>query len=320
MKKILLSIFLTATAGWAFAQQDPQFTQFFRTKLNYNSAFAGSGDPRDICAGLIFRSQWLGFGSGEKGQSPQTIAGDIHSNFWGGKIGVGLNILSDQQGFETTLIPTLSLAYHHTLPNGHKLSGGVGIGLIQKSLDGSKLKAQDPNDPLIPKDMVTGNALDFNFGVYYQIPNISVFENVYGGLSATHLNQATVQYGNVKYTAAMHYYLMMGGVYQLNSNFTLEPNIFVKNAVKTSLDINVMTTYNGKIQGGLTYRNIDAIAILAGYKFQPKLQALISYDLTTSRLSQFSNGTVEASLRYCFGMKTTERPPSIRPIYTPRFL
>lgn len=320
MKKLLLSLFLTATAGIAFAQQDPQFTQFFRSKLNYNAAFAGSGDPRDICAGLIFRSQWLGFGSGDKGQSPQTIAGDIHTNLWGGKIGVGLNILSDQQGFETTLTPTLSLAYHHTLPNGHKLSGGVGIGLIQKSLDGSKLKAQDPNDPLIPNNMVTGNALDFNFGIYYQIPNIAIFDEVYAGLSATHLNQATVEYGNVKYDASMHYYLMFGGVYQLNSNFTLEPNVFVKNAVKTSVDINVMTTYNGKIQGGLTYRNVDAFAVLAGYKFKPKLIALVSYDLTTSRLSQFSNGTVEASLRYCFGMKGEPPVKSIRPIYTPRFL
>lgn len=319
MKKILLGIFLLTGAG-AFAQQDPQYTQFFRAKLNYNSAFAGSGEAGNICAGLLFRSQWLGFGSGDKGQSPQTINGDVHGNLMQGKLGVGLNIMSDQQGFETTLIPMLSVAYHHTFDNSHKLSGGVGIGLIQKSLDGTKLKPQQQGDALIPTTLVNGSAIDFNFGLYYQIPAISVFNDVYAGLSATHLNQATVQYGNVKYNASMHYYLMMGGVYQLNSNFTLEPNIFVKNAVKTSVDVNVMTTYNGKLQGGLTYRNVDAFAVLAGYKFNPRLLALASYDITTSRLSQFSNGTVELSVRYCFGVKTTPPIKTIRPIYTPRFL
>jgi type IX secretion system PorP/SprF family membrane protein len=319
MKRILLGVLLLTTAG-AFAQQDPQFTQFFRTKLNYNSAFAGSGDAGDICAGLIYRSQWLGFGSADKGQSPQTVNGDIHSNLWGGKIGVGLNIMSDQQGFETTLIPTLSLAYHHTLPNEHKLSAGIGIGLIQKSLDGTKLKAQQSGDVLIPQTLVNGNALDLNFGLYYQIPAISVFEKVYAGLSATHLNQATVQYGNVKYNASMHYYFMAGGVYQLNSNFTLEPNIFVKNAVKTSVDVNVLTTYNDKLQGGLTYRNVDAFAVLLGYKFKPKFVAMASYDITTSRLSKYSNGTVEVSVRYCFGLSIPKKDPVFKPIYTPRFL
>lgn len=328
MKKIILGIFLTSVTALSYGQQDPQFTQFFRTKLNYNPAFAGSGEAGRICAGLLFRSQWMGFGSADKGFSPQTYVGDIHGNVWGGRIGLGLNIANDEQGHERTLTPTFSFAYHHTFENRHKLSAGLGVGILQKSLDGAKLRPQQGSDPLIPQNMVNGNAIDMNFGLYYQIPAISIFNDVYAGFSATHLNQAEVQYGNMKYNASMHYYFMMGGVYLLTPAFTLEPNIFVKNAVKTSVDVNVMTTYNGRYMGGLTYRNVDAFAVLAGIKdlIRSKtapgegLSLLASYDITTSRLAQFSNGTVEITARYCFGLKVNSTPPPIRPILTPRFL
>jgi type IX secretion system PorP/SprF family membrane protein len=211
------------------------------------------------------------------------------------------------------------VAYHHTFQNQHKLSGGIGIGFIQKSLDGGKLKPQNDGDKAIPNSLVNGNALDLNFGIYYQIPSIAGFDKVYASLSGTHLNQAQVNYGPIKYNATMHYYLMLGGVYDMGT-FTIEPNIFVKNAIKTSLDLNVMTTYNGNILGGITYRSVDALALLAGYKFSDVSSAMVSYDLTTSKLSQFSNGTVEISYRHCFGFKTEPPVKTIRPIYTPRFL
>lgn len=320
MKKLLLSIVFASGVVSTFAQQDGQFTQFFRTKLNYNPAFAGSSGS-DICAGLLGRSQWLGFGSKDIGLTPQTINGDIHAPLFQGKLGVGLNIQSDAQGHESTLIPTISLAYHYTFANQHKISGGLGIGLIQKSLDGAKLKPMQTGDQLIPTAMVNGSAIDLNVGVFYQIPAIAIFREVYAGLSATHINQSKVEYGTTIYNSKLHTYFLAGGIYDLaNGSFTIEPNIFVKNAVKTSFDINVMTTYNGGLTGGLTYRNIDAFAILAGYKFTPKNSLMLSYDVTTSKLSQYSSGTVELSYRHCFGFKTEPPVKTVRPIYTPRFL
>lgn len=319
MKKILLGIALATGFTAVYAQQDAQFTQFFRNKLNYNPAYAGSEEGK-ICATLMGRSQWLGFGSSDKGQSPQTIGGNIHAPLFQGKVGIGLNIFNDQQGFETTLTPTFSAAYHQTFSDQSKLSFGIGVGILQKSLDGTKLKAQQPGDPLVPQQLVTGNSTDFNVGLYYQKPTLAMFNSVYVGLSSTHVNQAQVDYGSIRYNAKMHYYLMFGGVWNEGGTFTLEPNVFVKNAVKTSVDINVMTTLNQKFMGGLTYRNIDAIALLAGMKFGPNSSAMISYDLTTSKLSQFSNGTLEASYRHCFSFKTEPPVKFVRPIYTPRFL
>jgi type IX secretion system PorP/SprF family membrane protein len=324
MKKIVLGLLMLTGFGAAYAQQDPQLTQFFRNKLNYNSAYAGSNEDK-ICASLVYRSQWLGFGSNTKGLTPETFIGGIHGSLFKNRLGLGLNINSDKQGFESTLVPTFSIAWHQPLSNGHKISGGIGVGLLQKTLDGGKLKAQQPGDNLIPTASVSGNAVDFNFGLYYRMPTLAMFRDVYFGLSSTHLNTAAVNYGPIKYNAARHYYLMMGGVYDMGT-FTIEPNIFVKNAVKTSFDINVMSTINGKYLGGLTYRNIDAIALLAGMNIgsssnnEEATSIMASYDLTTSKLSQFSNGTFEIGIRHCFGFKIERTPPPIRPIYTPRFL
>jgi len=320
MKKILLLLFCGLGIGQLMAQQDGQYTQFFRSRLNYNAAFAGSGGGSNICVGLIGRSQWLGFGSSDKGQSPNSFTGDIHAPLLKGKLGVGLNITGDEQGHETTLTPTFNVAYHQTFSNQHKMSFGVGVGFIQKSLDGTKLKAYDQGDQYIPTELVNGSSLDLNAGIYYQIPTISVFRDVYAGVGLNHLNQAKVEYGNSIFNADLHVFFMTGAVYDLNSSFTIEPNIFVKNAVKVSADINVMTTYNGSIMGGLTYRNTDAAAILAGYKFSSKNSLMMSYDITTSKLSQYSNGTIELSYRHCFGIKIEPPVKTIRPIYTQRFL
>ncbi|MCU0422192.1 MAG: PorP/SprF family type IX secretion system membrane protein [Bacteroidia bacterium] len=320
MKKLLLVWTALIGAVGAYAQQDPQFTQFFRTRLNYNPAYAGSQNDK-ICLGFIGRSQWLGLGSNDKGQSPQTIVGDISAPLFRNRIGVGLNINQDALGHESTLMPTFSFAYHYTFPNSHKLSGGIGVGILQKSLDGKKLRPQQQGDNLIPTAVVNDMAVDFSFGVLYQIPNIAMLDNVYIGLSSTHLTEPTVEYVSRKFNAVRHYYLMMGAVYNLpGGSFTLEPNIFIKNAVKTSFDINLSTTYNSKILGGLSYRNVDALAIMGGYKFTEVTTAMVSYDLTTSRLSQFSNGTVELSIRHCFRFKSEPPVRIVRPIFTPRFL
>lgn len=329
MKKLLLIASLTLTgAGIVKAQQDPQFTQFFNNRLHYNPAYAGSEEK--ICATFVYRNQWTGFGNSTLGVSPQNIVGNIHAPI-AGRFGVGVNIANDQIGFEQILTPTLSMAYHHKLQNGHTFSGGLGLGFIQKSLAGSKLKPLDNTDAKIPNSDVSGMTFDMNLGLYYQIPAISVFQNVYAGVSATHLNQGKVTYdwtgGSRESQAVMHYYFMTGASYQLgNPNLAIEPNILVKSDLtKTSADFNAMLAFQNKYRGGLTYRTGDAFAILAGMTIFDKgnmaLNAGYSYDITTSKILDYSSGSHEIFVRYCFTIKTSEPPPKIPiPRLTPRFL
>src|SRR5438309_4339889 len=66
MKKFLLFgvVWCTIICARVSAQQDPQFSQHIFTKLYYNPAFAGANDA--ICATLLYRNQWTGFGGEPK--------------------------------------------------------------------------------------------------------------------------------------------------------------------------------------------------------------------------------------------------------------
>lgn len=48
----------------AFAQQDPNFTQYMYNTMSINPAYAGSRDV--LSATILHRSQWLGFDDGPK--------------------------------------------------------------------------------------------------------------------------------------------------------------------------------------------------------------------------------------------------------------
>ena len=327
------------------AQQDPQFTQFMNNKLFYNPGFAGSTAGK-ICVNGTFRTQWVGYGGGNafvndatginaapvaRGSSPTTQNFGIHGNI--GRFGIGLNIWQDQLGFTNTLAPTISLAYIHPFDNGAKLAGGIGVGIIQNSIDGKQLIANDPSDPKVPKGNVTGNSLNLDLGLYYTLPQLSIFNDFYFGLSSLHLNSPLVilaeegKGGEFKLQSQRHYYAMTGATYQqVIPNLDLNPNIIYKtDGTKHNFDINCLAIYDQKIIGGLTYRTPQEFSILAGFRFfsasENPLQVMYSYDLITSDIITYSQGSHEITLRYCFGFKFDPKPPKpFFPIKTPRML
>lgn len=324
------------------AQQDPQFTQFMNNKLFYNPGFAGSTSGK-ICVNGTFRTQWVGYGGGnafvnegsgvtpgtkvERGNAPSTQNFGIHGNV--GRLGIGLNIWQDQLGFVSTLSPTFSLTYIHPFENGSKLAGGVGAGIIQSSLDGSKLVAIDPTDPKVPKGEVKGFAPNFDFGLYYTLPQLSIFNDFYFGVSSLHLNSPIIERINSsgqgsKIKMDRHYYAMTGATYQMGI-FDINPNIIYKtDGTKHNFDFNCLAIYNQKIIGGLTYRTPQEFCVLAGYNFPlgaNSLNLMYSYDLITSDIISYSQGSHEITLKYCFGLKFNTPPPKIIfPIKTPRML
>ncbi|AMS27390.1 hypothetical protein AEM51_10550 [Bacteroidetes bacterium UKL13-3] len=319
MKKLILILTIFGCVAGLKAQQDAQYSQFFLNKLSYNPGFAGSEDK--ICVTGLARTQWLGFGNSKDGASPSTQVINIHAPI-AGKFGVGANIVRDQLGWENSLNPTLALSYRQRFKNDNVLALGVGVGFMQKSLAGGKLKPLQDGDAFIPSTDVTGFAPDINIGLYYTMPTLWRFNNVYAGLSATHLNQGNAKYDQIDNPMKMHYYLMTGASYELSPSLAIEPNILIKTDVaKTSADINAMLMYNNKIRGGLSYRTADAVVILIGYKFTETLQVGYSYDLTTSNIISYSTGSHEIALRYCFMPKFNPKPdkPPV-PRLTPRFL
>ncbi|MBA4239366.1 MAG: hypothetical protein C0448_01480 [Sphingobacteriaceae bacterium] len=324
MKKIFttLTVALAAITSVSFAQQDPQFTQFMHNKLIYNPGYAGTSEA--ICANVLYRQQWVNFPG-----APKTGLLSFDMPIGQLPLAIGLNVMSDQIGFDKSLFARLALSYNRHIGAG-VLGVGIDGGILQKQFNGTWITpdgtgAYDPSIPAYTSgtgtNVATNSGLnklsyDFGFGVFYSIAN-----KMYVGISSTHLAAQDIKAdAQVKYALARHYYIVGGYTFDLTQEHAIQPNVKVKSdAASTQLDVNLTYIWNKTLSVGVSYRMQDAIAPMIGYRFlkDKSLRAGYSYDLTTSKIKGYSSGTHEISLGYCFNVKKT---PKVTSYQNARFL
>ncbi len=292
----------------ASAQQDPQFTQFMADRLSINPAFAGSKDA--ICATLMYRNQWAGFDG-----APTTMLLNVHAPIRSIRSGVGLTFFNDNIGQLNTNILRAHYAYHLKVGSSF-LNLGASIGMYNSAI-GNQWKPITIDDDAIPFTGQSNTKFDASFGVYFHKPG-----QFYAGLSSTHLTEGDMQ--DVNIAIARHYYLMGGYIFNVHPSININPNVLVKSDIaSTQYDINLNAEYlagNKMIWLGVTYRTVDAIAPQVGYQHQfgkNTLRVGYSYDVTTSELSNYSNGSHEISVNFCFKI---EKPLSKEIHKSVRFL
>jgi type IX secretion system PorP/SprF family membrane protein len=321
MKKlslIIASLLIGSTLVWG--QQDPQFSQFMYDRLSINPAFAGSKDA--ICATLIGRQQWSGL-SGQPSTGLLNVSGPINSI----KSGIGATVYLDEIGPLSTTAARLSYAYHIKISGATKLALGVGIGLINSSLNSNWVASDYTDDgaftgfgsgigdPSISQQNQQATTFDASFGAYLYNPKY------YAGVSVVHLNQGDLTEMNIQ--VARHLYFMGGYDFEITPMVTLTPQTLVKtDLASTQVDVNATATYNNTFWLGVSYRLEDAIAPMAGYNYQfsdgkSNLRIGYSYDLTTSELNNYSSGSHEIMLGYCYQL---QKPLPKRVYKNPRFL
>jgi hypothetical protein len=87
------------------------------------------------------------------------------------------------------------------------------------------------------------------------------------------------------------------------------------------MDINFNALYKNMIWGGLTYRFGDEIAPMLGYQHPFNdgsiLRVGYSYGITTSIIGNYSNGSHDLMLNYCFKLS---KPAPVEKSKNPRFL
>ncbi len=303
MRKFFIGVLCCAFSATAFGQQDPQFSHNMFNRLQPNPATAGSNDA--ICGSLLYRSQWVSF---EGAPKTGLLSVDMPVEFLHG--GLGLTLMTDELGAESTFNAKLAYALRLDVGNG-KIALGADVGIMQRSLDGTKFNPLDLNDQLIPSGNVSGSAIDLGAGVYYNN------EHFYIGGSATHLLEGEIDYGDLTTEIKRHFYGMAGVSLDLTPTVALKPSVFVKNvSPKTITDININAHFNDRFYIGASYRTEDAIVAMLGFTVLQNLRIGYSYDITTSKIKDFSDGTHEISLGYCHKIRKKE-PPLIKNV---RFL
>lgn len=323
MKRIsltLATLFIASTLVWG--QQDPQFSQFMYDRLSINPGFAGSKDA--ICATFIGRQQWSGL-AGQPSTGLLNVSAPINSI----KSGIGATVYLDEIGPQSTTVARLSYAYHIKISGSTRLGLGVGLGVINSSLssdwraydygdDGSLIGGglgTGAGDNSIPTQNVQASTFDASFGAYLYNPDY------YVGVSVAHLTQGDLSELNIE--VARHLYFMAGYDFDVTPMLTITPQTLVKtDLASTQVDVNATAIYNNTFWFGVSYRLEDAIAPMAGYNYEfsdgkSNLRIGYSYDLTTSELNNYSSGSHELMLGYCYKL---QKPLPKRVYKNPRFL
>jgi type IX secretion system PorP/SprF family membrane protein len=90
VKKLVLACLVILSSA-LHAQQDALFTQYMYNKLEFNPAYAGSGEG--LALNMIYRLQWVGITG-----APRTFSFTAHTPLRDPHIGLGLSAYRDELG------------------------------------------------------------------------------------------------------------------------------------------------------------------------------------------------------------------------------
>ena len=162
MKRICVIAFFLFAGLTAFAQQDAQYSQYMFNGLFINPAYAGY--KQDIYLYSFYRSQWTGFDG-----APQSFSVSVDGSVNDTKVGLGLLVANDRIGAQSATSVYANYAYRLQMDEDGKsrLAFGIGAGVSQAGIDGSKLNAAQNGDADIPSGYQSAILHDARLGVLY---------------------------------------------------------------------------------------------------------------------------------------------------------
>ena len=313
MKKIFCFLFLYIMAILAaIAQLDPQFSFNKVTQLTVNPGSAGNDGA--LTGVILNRYQWVGIEG-----APKTLVFSVGgtAKLFGANSGVGFNIISDEIGFFKNISVGLDYAYRIKTSIG-ELGIGPSLGFFNMAIkpdwyipEGDYFKAISESSGIIPTAEASRLALDIGFGVFLRS------KNYFAGISATHINQASIVFTDEARTYLPRHYYLEGGcnISLPDPLFELQPAVFIKSdGASYQADFLVDVVYKEKFSAGLNYRINDAICILLGFEMNSGLKLGYAYDLTTSAMFGYSGGSHEIYLSYSLdlGKNRNKKYKSVR--------
>ncbi|MCX8080195.1 MAG: type IX secretion system membrane protein PorP/SprF [Bacteroidia bacterium] len=288
-----------------YAQQDPQFTQFFNNRLLYNPGYAGTSNA--MCGGIQFRRMWAAFDG-----APLTFNATFDTKLKEIPIGLGLIAMYDKIGPMNSIFLRIPVSYILKVGPGN-LGIGLDVGLMQKRISNDWITPdQNLFDNSIPGNYGLAANPDFSkltydisFGAFYNAP-----KKFYVGLSSTHLPAQTLKStDSIQYKVTRHYYFMAGVNFALDPRNQLVPNIKVKSDISAmAIDINLLYIWNEQLMLGASYRHTDVIAPMVGFNFAlpsgANLRAFLSHDyFALSKIKGHTWGSPELTLTFCQPIK-----------------
>ncbi|HSR39228.1 MAG TPA: type IX secretion system membrane protein PorP/SprF [Phnomibacter sp.] len=327
MKRFVCGLLLLNLANWALAQQRPHYTQYILNNYIINPAVAGIENYTDIK--ISHRHQWVGL-QDEPVTTYATIHGsigkdDTKSNpttflpegenprgraYWEEYTsakphhGWGVSIINDRTGPLSRFSAYGTYAYHLGIGPRTSISGGISLGVINNSLNTSKLIFDNPVDPAVAASG-TLNTLrpDINAGIWLYSANF------FAGISAQQIidqglefSDNTLTTGNKTYP---HLFGTFGYKFYAGQTFSIIPSVVFRyvEPLPFGVDFNVKAQYLDRFWFGAGYRVEDGVSAMVGVNVSNIFNVGYAFDYTTSRLQNFTKGTHEIVLGFMLGNK-----------------
>nr|WP_315189687.1 type IX secretion system membrane protein PorP/SprF [uncultured Flavobacterium sp.] len=288
--KIAVFLLLSVTS---YAQQDSQFTQYMYNTININPAYAGSRESMNIFA--LHRTQWVGLDG-----APVTNTASINTPINGSNLGLGVSIVNDKIGPSEENNISVDFSYKIYLSETYELSFGLKATANLLNVDFNKLSQYDPNDYLFQTNI--DNKFSPNIGVGLYLHS----DNTYFGLSAPnlletkHFDRYTSKGNSLVAKEKINYYLIAGHVFDLTGDIKFKPSVLAKMVTGAPLQVDVSGNFmfSDKFVAGIAYRWSAAMSAMVGFQATDSWFIGYSYDLETTRLSNYNSGSHEIFLRY----------------------
>lgn len=288
----IIFIILFCSSFGSFAQQTPQYSQWYLHQFANNAAHAGI--KQCIDAHVLYRAQWLDV-EGAPNSGFLTLSIPLQTRrrrYLSARHGTGFRFETDRiGGFNTNRI-NLAYAAHFNFNKYDRLSLGLYAGILQTGYDPSDAITSTPD----PEVMQQSNFIDpdASFGAWFNS------QNYYLGLILKHLFPN--DWRDIGTESRYYSHLLLNGGYRFSvgENFGLVPHINLRFAPKSPLstDINLYGEYANKIGFGAGIRLGDALNVLLNIKIKEQFSITYSYDYSITDIQKVAKNTHEIGFRF----------------------
>lgn len=290
--KYILLLVLTVQLQFSWAQKEPQYTQYMYNIGSFNPGYVGSVESADIAA--LYRAQWIDIPG-----APRTIRLGGNFPFSNDKMGMGINVISEELGPLSQTYVDGSYSYQIELSESSYLSFGVNAGGSFLSIDYSKGNFQNPGEPTL------GQQEQNNF---YPIIGAGAFmysDDWYLGISAPNFLTNGIYNDEIATIVEdkTQFNFIGGYVFELSDTSKFKPAFLLNYLDGFPVNVNLSANFLflDAFTVGASYRFDNAISGMAGLQVSPGLFIGYSYDYNTNGLGEYNSGSHEAILKFYIG-------------------
>lgn len=305
MKIILQTLLFITLVSSAYAQEIPLTSHYFLNPYVHNPAYAGYNAY--TVAFLNHRRQWMGI-EGAPVSSSLTVHSPLTKS-----LSVGGHIYTESEGLLTLSSAELGMAYRLNISSGQYLKFGLSAGMGMSRLDLDELQHADRFLHLDQGDNQT--FIQGKFGIHYQLKRFNL------GLALPSLFEKDyiTSENELSFKPFENYVIMASYKFaNMDESFAFEPFLLYRSIGQdfTQLEATGVFTFNQVVWAGGSYRMDYGFTGLAGVTIKDFISVGYAYELASSQVAGFTDGTHEINLSLKLGR---EKNLENRKVRRPRF-